>query len=273
MYKRVLVAVDRRGLADHALPAVAALARQSLGEVLVVSQPDTAETPEAASSRVRDVVRRLEAAGARLIGQAARDEGADLVALGSRGRGDLAGLFLGSVGHQVAAQVGCPVLLVRGVEHQAAGGVQALPIRRLLVAVGGSDQAEGAVAAARTLALQHGAAVLVVHALEPAFEGEDAWCTETESHAEALVRRAAQQLGEPGVTVETRVLPGGLSVAADLAAVAEEWDADLIVLGSRRPTDLGGLLLGSVAHGLVRRTRRPVLLAERARVEAEGGRP
>jgi len=288
MYKRVLVAVDRRGLADHALPAVAALARQSLGEVLVVSQPDTAETPEAASSRVRDVVRRLEAAGvaargevlpthtqpvARLIGQAARDEGADLVALGSRGRGDLAGLFLGSVGHQVAAQVGCPVLLVRGVEHQAAGGVQALPIRRLLVAVGGSDQAEGAVAAARTLALEHGAAVLVVHALEPAFEGEDAWCTETESHAEALVPRAAQQLGEPGVTVETRVLPGGLSVAADLAAVAEEWDADLIVLGSRRPTDLGGLLLGSVAHGLVRRTRRPVLLAERARVEAGGGRP
>lgn len=54
-------------------------------------------------------------------------------------------------------------------------------------------------------------------------------------------------------------------MAARLAAAAERWNADLIVVGSRRPTDLGGLVLGSVGHELVRRTYRPVLLAERHR--------
>jgi len=284
MYKRILVAIDRRGLADHALPAVIALARQSLGEVVVVSRPDTAETPVAALSRVRDVVRRLEAAGvaargevlgthaqpvARLIAGAVRDLGADLVALGSRGRGDLAGLFLGSVGHQVAALVDCPVLLVHG-DGPRIDDLQTQPFRRVLVAVRISDETEGAIAATRTLAIEHGAAVLVVHLLEPAFDGEAAWYTETESAAEALVQRAARQLGDTGGTVETRVLRGGRSVASDIAAAAAEWDADLVVLGSRRPTDLGGLLLGSVAHDLVRRTDRPVLLAERARVAAGG---
>ncbi len=283
MYRRILVAIDRRGLADHALPAVAGLARRSLGQVLVVTQPETAETPAAASRRVKDVVRRLEAAGvaargevlpthtrppARLIAEAAREFGAELVALGSRGLGDLAGLFLGSVGHQVAALLVCPVLLVHGAGVQS-DELQVQPLRRVLVAVRTLPESEGALAAARTLAAEHDADVLVVHALEMAFDSEDAWYTETESEAEALVRDAAQRLNGGVRWVHTRVLRGGASVAAALAAAAERWDGDLIVLGSRRPTDLGGLLLGSVAHGLVRRTQRPVLLAERAAAVAE----
>jgi nucleotide-binding universal stress UspA family protein len=286
MYRRMLVAIDRRGLADHALPTVAALARQCLGEVLVVSQPDAMETPAAASCRVKEVVRRLEAGGvaahgevlpthtqtpARLIVKAACDFGADLVALGSRGRGDLAGLFLGSVGHQVAAQVRCPVLLVHG-KGDTPDELQPLRLRRLLVAVRTTAESEEALAVARTLAAEHGADVLVVHALEMAFDSEDAWYTEADAEAEAVVQRAAERLDGCG-RVETRVVHGGPVVAADIAATAERWDADLIVLASRRPTDLGGLLLGSVAHGVVRRTQRPALLAERAAVAAEVAGP
>jgi nucleotide-binding universal stress UspA family protein len=282
MYSRIVVAIDRRGLAGHALPAVAALARQSLGQVLVVSQPEATETPAAAGRRVREVVRRLEAAGvsaggevlpahtqpaAGPIAQAARDFGADLVALGSRGLGDLAGLLLGSVGHQVAARVRCPVLLVHG-DGEAAGEIEPLRLRRLLVAVRRPAESEAALALTRTLAAEQGADVLVVHALEMAFDSEDAWYTETDAEAEAVVRRAAERLDGCG-RVETRVVHGGPAVAADIAAAAERWDADVIVLASRRPTDLGGLLLGSVAHGLVRRTRRPVLLAERMPVAVE----
>ena len=57
----------------------------------------------------------------------------------------------------------------------------------------------------------------------------------------------------------------GGPVAAAIAAVARDWNADLIVTGSSRMSDLASLALGSVSHHLLRTTSRPVLLAERVR--------
>ena len=43
----------------------------------------------------------------------ARIEKCEMIVMGSRGRSDLAGLFLGSVAHRVLQQAPCPVLIVR----------------------------------------------------------------------------------------------------------------------------------------------------------------
>jgi nucleotide-binding universal stress UspA family protein len=274
--RRILVALDREGRAESALPVVIALARRSLAEVVILSIRDAETDQEPAgpwAQAATAVVGRLEAEGVRaradvvssrgrpvpaVIVDAAHRLRADLVALGSRGRGDLAGLLLGSVGHRVAARLDCPVLLLRDGGQE--NGVRS--IRRLLVAVNDSREAMGAVETAARLAREQGAAVLVAHALErheiDRLGYGEAWDT-----ASGLLYRAAQQLEGPGRTVEALLLPGDRPVAARLAATVERWDADLVVLGSRRLTDLGGLLLGSIAHDLVRRTRRAVLLAER----------
>ncbi|HXM58899.1 MAG TPA: universal stress protein [Candidatus Dormibacteraeota bacterium] len=276
MYRKILVGLDRQGRAEQALPVVAALARRSLAEVVLLhvrAAGANGELPGAADVRLAAVVDRLEAEGVRAhaevlatalpvpraIVDAARRLGADLVALGSHGRGDLAGLVLGSVGHRVAARLDCPILLV----HAGCREAGRRPIQRLLVAVDDSEEARCAVETAACLAAEHRAAVLVVHALQPESIRRrgyaDAW-----NAASDLVEAASERFPQPWDSVQTLLLPGPGPVAARLAAAADTWDADLIVAGSRRLTDLGGLLLGSVAHDLVRRTRRPVLLADRA---------
>ena len=53
----------------------------------------------------------VEGAAAHVLVEAAKE--ADLLVVGSRGHGDLAGLLLGSVSHQCVLHAQCPVVIVR----------------------------------------------------------------------------------------------------------------------------------------------------------------
>jgi nucleotide-binding universal stress UspA family protein len=59
------------------------------------------------------------------------------------------------------------------------------------------------------------------------------------------------QLNEEGLEHEVRQLVRGLEPAEDLIAVAEEVSADLIVIGLRRRTPVGKLILGSNAQRIL----------------------
>lgn len=48
--------------------------------------------------------------------------------------------------------------------------------------------------------------------------------------------------------------------AERILARAEEYGADLIVMGTRGRSGLAHVLIGSVAEGVLRRSRRPVLV-------------
>ena len=139
MYDKILVAVDHSEISDRAVIAARDLAVLSKGEVWVLHlrERETApkvgvlvpdETTDDANAAVSAAVDVLAQAGVKahgevrntIFGYAAREiindageVGADVIVMGSRGRGDLAGLLLGSTAHKVIHLSDRPVLVVR----------------------------------------------------------------------------------------------------------------------------------------------------------------
>jgi nucleotide-binding universal stress UspA family protein len=139
MYDKILVAVDHSEASDRALLAARDLALLSKGEVWILHLREreiltktsvvmTDETERDARTMVEAAVDKLTGAGVKahgevattLFGYAARnivddaiEHGVDVIVMGSRGRGDLAGLVLGSTAHKVIHLTDRPVLIVR----------------------------------------------------------------------------------------------------------------------------------------------------------------
>jgi nucleotide-binding universal stress UspA family protein len=138
MYDKILVAVDHSEMSDRALDAARDLALLSNGEVWVLHMRErevavktgvslSDESMDEASAAVTAAVGKLTAAGVKahgdvgttLFGYAARnivgdakEHDVDVIVMGSRGRGDVAGLILGSTAHQVIHLADRPVLIV-----------------------------------------------------------------------------------------------------------------------------------------------------------------
>jgi nucleotide-binding universal stress UspA family protein len=76
---------------------------------------------------------------------------------------------------------------------------------------------------------------------------------------EADLADVRAQLGRDAIEHEVRLLVRGLEPAEDLIAVAEEEGADFIVIGLRRRTAVGKLILGSNAQRVLLEATCPVL--------------
>ncbi len=276
MYSRLLFAVDDDEALAAAVPVVAAYARKWDADVRVLHVHRVDPTaPNGASRRlVKSVVDRLEAAGihsegeirlvargekvAPVIARAATQAGADLVAIGSHGRSDLGALFLGSVSHAVAAGLEAPVLVLR------AFPTTSVEPRTMLLAVDGSADSDQAVIDAAEVASAFGARVLVLH-VRLVLATQSGAVVEPEEQTTGAVRSALQTLEAHGIRAAEEIAVSQ-SVVSTIVATAERIGADLVVLGSRRPSDVGGLLLGSTAHGVIHRLHCPVLLGRHSRV-------
>jgi nucleotide-binding universal stress UspA family protein len=85
------------------------------------------------------------------------------------------------------------------------------------------------------------------------FDGDDA--LETEEDLEAI----RGELRDAGVEHEIRQLVRGMDPADDLVNVANDVDADFIVIGLRRRSPVGKLILGSNAQRVLLDAPCPVL--------------
>jgi len=182
---------------------------------------------------------------------------AQLLVLGDRGLGGLAGLLLGSVAVGMAAHGACPVVIVRG-ERAGAGNAES-PV---VVGIDDSSITDAALAFAFDAAAARGVGLVVVHAWSP-MAIDDAlapvmdWDAATAEEDALLAERlTGWEQKHPEVAVRRTVVRDG----AVRALVAASREAQLVVVGSRGRGNATGLLLGSVSHGVLHASHCPVAI-------------
>jgi Universal stress protein UspA and related nucleotide-binding proteins len=131
----------------------------------------------------------------------------------------------------------------------------------LVVAVDGSSRSEKTIAMAVDLAQRYSSTVTVVHVREyERYEGSDVDMGPP-IPAEQLVNDVLETFHQAGVDAkgEMRRASSG-NTPEQIIEVAEQAQADLIIMGSRGMTEWKSLLLGGVATKVVHQAACPVLL-------------
>ena len=75
-------------------------------------------------------------------------------------------------------------------------------------------------------------------------------------------RPLAERLAETGLDVELRTVARRAQPADDILAAIEEKGAELVVIGMRRRTSIGKLVLGSVSQRVLKESRVPVVMVK-----------
>jgi nucleotide-binding universal stress UspA family protein len=201
---------------------------------------------------------------------------ADLLVVGSRGKGGFAGLLLGSVSRQCVHRSICPVVVVRGsvsddlskgaiprvAGREEPGGSVAGAARRIVVGADGSSSSDAALRWAADQAEATGSDLEVLMAWDWVTTYGWGFVIPPDLDPEGDSRRVLEEsLGpvrsaHPGVTFSSAVVQGP---AADLL-VKSSAQADLLVVGSRGHGELAGMVLGSVSEYCVSHAHCPVLV-------------
>ena len=184
---------------------------------------------------------------------------ADTVVLGSRGRGGLAGLRLGSVSSQVATHAHGVVVVVRGHWRPVPGHVPA-PV---VVGADGSSASQRAIAVAFAEAALRDVPLLAVCALADTPSVLGGGRLLEADFEQALAKGEADY---PQVVVRRQVAQGApRSALLDAASGAQ-----LLVVGARGRGGLRGMLLGSVSLAMLHYAPCPVAVVHEQETYPEG---
>ena len=174
---------------------------------------------------------------------------------------------MGSVSDSVVRHAHCPVLVVRGEREEERAAIT-FPTK-ILVATDGSEEATLAARTAADIAANTESEVHVVHVrgmpvyIDPGPEVPRV----APGAAEETVRREAQGVldtqaeqleAASGKVTQTHIRLG--RPVEEIIILADEIDAELVVMGSRGLGRVRRLLLGSVSDGVVRHAHCPVMV-------------
>ncbi|WP_066585244.1 universal stress protein [Cellulomonas timonensis] len=194
-----------------------------------------------------------------------------LAVVGTRGRGGFADRLLGTVSSALPAHAYCPTVVVplRGADGKPVAEdsplPQVRPLRRVVVGIDGSPQADLALRRAIVEARAWEAELVAVAGVPVgAGAGILAWMPATIDH-EQLLADATEGLNvvvdralrdHPDVQVRRVVLDGtGAELLTEFSSAS-----DLVVVGSRGRGGFAGLLLGSTSQAVLHHAQCPVMV-------------
>jgi nucleotide-binding universal stress UspA family protein len=293
---RFLLALDGSEMAATAVEPTRRWAQALHANVALVrarapsqSKPDELENErevrsfESAADRLRgagiDITVRTPAGKpAECIADLAHELDVDVIVMGTHRRLGVSRLVLGSVATETLHRAALPMLLVKvPTADRAPKSDHAPEMTRtragsvtLLVPMDLTENAEAVLPEVGRIASIADAEVILLNVFMPIVElGR----VQTDSREEGLafltaerrmfLERKAEQLH--GLRVSTRVeaLEHGEAVDEGIARVAEETEATLVIMTTRRLASTTGVLLGSVAQGVLARSPCPVTIVRR----------
>jgi nucleotide-binding universal stress UspA family protein len=187
--------------------------------------------------------------------------GADLIMIGTHGYNAMERMWLGSVSRTVSAHAGCSVVIVRA----DPGAKSSAGAMKLLVAIDGSRFSDAAVAEVASRHWPDGSEVRLITAIHlPFVPTPETWALsedyyaraekENRDQAEAALSRAIETIVQSNSGRTVPLTCHGEAVLGHpeevILSMAQEWGADLILLGSHGHRALERFLLGSVSQAV-----------------------
>jgi nucleotide-binding universal stress UspA family protein len=260
---------------------------------------DDTTIQEGAKSVLAEAEARVADAGVRATTEVATGDAAGvlvelsgdygLAVVGTRGRGGFTERLLGTVSSALPAHARCPVVVVplraeanRGVSWSqpgsgpgadaeasatTAGAAEIREVRRIVVGVDGSPQAERALQHAILQANAWGAELTAVTGVPVGNSGMLAWLPSNIDREQVLADIGAgmdvlvdkYEAQNPGLRIRRIVLDGtGAELLTEFSTAS-----DLVVLGSRGRGGFRGLLLGSTSQAVLHHAACPVLVVNK----------
>ncbi len=192
-----------------------------------------------------------------VLASTAREVGADLIVVGASEKPHGLGRVLGSTAERVLRRAECPVLVLRA-PHE-------LPWNRVLAPVDLSMHSGDSLRCGLSFLSQLETAepsvrgVLVLPELQRSLLEDLTSAERVDAFAQRELERFVEELViDESFGVETQVRTG--EPRAEILAEAENWDADLIVIGTHGWSGLERAMIGSVASGVVGKASTSVLV-------------
>jgi nucleotide-binding universal stress UspA family protein len=195
-----------------------------------------------------------------VIHAVAVEEQADVVVMGTHGRGLFSRLFIGSVTQALLRKLGIPVFTVCRVSRP-------LEFKRILFATDFGPGSDKGFQIALGIASETGASLTVAHTMDKrpamAYETPEVHELFDEQHTEALKEAHDKFAGfkeeatRRQMSIECVLAEG--DVVETLVRIADETEADFMILGLRKMGAMARAFLGTAAEPLIRAAHVPVL--------------
>ncbi len=294
MYEKILVALDGSKLSEGILPYAHFISAKLTIPVELVHVIDTEIPIPAASAqqpRYQDVMsaekkhsmdylKKIAASfdrpatvdcaveigkPAEVIVDRAAANRSTLIAMTTHGRSGINRWLLGSVADKVLHAAANPLLLVRAKEKTEK--TEAIPLKRVLVPLDGSQLAEMVLPHAAALAWQMGLGIVLLRVYgfpTPVFAEdygpyvEELW-TQLETETQEYLDQKARELKAQGLANVSTVVLGGFG-AEKIIEVAQQGSETLVAMCTHGRSGVNRWVMGSVTDRVVRHSGDPVLI-------------